>query len=390
MNTITEEMRTELTGRIIPFWRGLRDDEHGGYAGTVSFDLTRHPEADRGCIQNSRILWFFSEAYRTLGDAELLDEADHAFAMLRKMTDEERGGVYWSLHPDGSPADTVKHTYCHAFAVYGLSAYRAASGSGEALERAKDLFRIMETRCRDEDGYLEAFTADWQPAENRQTSGNGVRAVRTMNTLLHVMEAYTALYRVWPDPELRDRLIGILRIWETKVWNPEKRRQEVFFDREYNSLVDLHSYGHDIETSWLTEKTLEVLDDPALTERIRPKLLAMADHTFREAMSDHGFANECCRGIRDEKRCWWVQAEALLGFLNAWEKTGEARYRDAVLTQWRYIRDYVSDPRPGSEWFRYVREDGRPGSDEPIAEPWKCPYHNGRMALEFLKRGSRL
>lgn len=386
MSTIRDEMRKELTERIIPFWHGLRDDVNGGFAGTVDFDLTRHPEADRGCIQNSRILWFFSEAYDFLKDPALLEDADHAFAMLTRMTDGERGGVFWSVHADGSPADTVKHTYCHAFAVYGLSAYRAASGSEEALERAKELFRIMETRCRDEDGYLEAFTADWRPAENRKTSGNGVMAFRTMNTLLHVMEAYTALYRVWPDPGLRMRLMEILTIWETRIWNPGKRRQEVFFDRDYGSLIDLWSYGHDIETSWLTEKTLEALDDPALTERIRPKLLAMADHTIREAMSDHGFANECCRGIRDEKRFWWVQAEALLGFLNAWEKTGEERYREAVRIQWRYIRRFVSDPRPGSEWFRYVHEDGRPGSDEPVAEPWKCPYHNGRMALEFLRR----
>ena len=386
MSTIRDEIAAELTGRIIPFWRGLRDDECGGYAGTVGFDLKRYPEADRGCIQNSRILWFFSEAYRTLGDAELLDEADHAFAMLRRMTDERRGGVYWSVHRDGTPADTVKHTYCHAFAVYGLSAYRAASGSEEALERAKALYRIMETRCRDEGGYLEAFTADWQPESNEKLSENGVMATRTMNTLLHVMEGYTGLYTVWPDPELRDRLVEIMDIFEKKVYNRKLRRQEVFFDHEYRTLIDLHSYGHDIETSWLAEKTLDAINDPALTARIRPLLLEMADHTYHAAFTDHGFANECERGKVSQIRIWWVQAEAFMGFLNAWEKTGEARYKDAVLTQWKYIRAYVDDPRPNSEWFWYVNEDGTPSTDKPIVEPWKCPYHNGRMCMEILAR----
>ncbi len=389
MSAVREEILAMLTGKIIPFWKGLRDDVRGGYTGTVGFDLTRHPEADRGCIQNSRILWFFSEAYRYFGDPSLLDEAEHAFAMLKRMIDREHGGVFWSVHPDGTPADTVKHTYNHAFAIYGLSAYAEASGSEEALRLARELYGIIESRCRDENGYLEAFSPDWNPVPNRQTSGSGVTAERTMNSLLHVMEAYTALYRIWPDPGLRARLTDILGLFETKIYNPEKHRQEVFFDRSYRSLADVTSYGHDIETSWLTEKTLEVLDDPALTARIRPILLDLADNAAREAMSDHGFANECCCGIRDEHRCWWVQAEALMGFLNAWERTGEERWRDAVLTQWRYIRDYVSDPRPGSEWFRFVHEDGRPG-DEPIAEPWKCPFHNGRMALEFLRRDPAL
>ena len=161
----------------------------------------------------------------------------------------------------------------------------------------------------------------------------------------------------------------------------------MFFDHEYHTLIDLHSFGHDIETSWLTEKTLEALDDPALTARIRPPLLEMADHTYDAAFTDHGFANECEKGVVNQRRIWWVQAEALMGFLNAYEKTGEKRYRDAVLSQWAYIRDVMADQRPGSEWFWYVNEDGTPGEDEAIVEPWKCPYHNGRMCMEVLRRG---
>ncbi len=389
MTRFFAEVHQELTRRILPFWSGLRDDVRGGYVGKVDYDLTRHPEADKGCILNSRILWFFSEAYLLLKDEALLGEARHAYEMLKRMTDQQNGGVYWSLHADGTVADATKHTYNQAFAIYALSAYFRAGKNPYALERAKVLFRMIEDKCRDAGGYLEAFTADWRPESNEKLSENGVMATRTMNTLLHVMEGYTGLYQVWSDPELKARLYEILDIWESKIYNKEKRRQEVFFDHEYHSLIDLHSFGHDIETSWLTEKTLEALDDPALTARIRPRLLEMADHTWHAAFTDHGFANECERGVVNQKRIWWVQAEALMGFLNAWEKTGETRYWDAMLSQWNYIRDVMTDKRTNSEWFWYVNEDGTPGSDEPIVEPWKCPYHNGRMCIEVLRRGMK-
>ena len=385
MQTMRREIKNELTGHIIPFWMGLRDDENGGYVGLVDYDLTRHPEAVKGCILNSRILWFFSETYRALGDEKLLREADHAYEMLLKMTDEKNGGVYWALNGDGTVSDGTKHTYNQAFAIYALAAYYRASGREEALKRAESLFDIIESRCRDEGGYLEAFTADWRPESNEKLSENGVMAGRTMNTLLHVMEGYTGLYEAHPTEKVRRQLYFIMDVLEKHIWNPEKRRQEVFFDHEYNTLIDLYSYGHDIETSWLADHTLDVLGDENLTKRIRPILFAMAEHTLEEAFTDHGFSNECEKGKVNQKRIWWVQAEALLGFLNAWKRSGEERFMKAAQTQWRYIRDYVVDKRPGSEWFWYVQENGNPGSDEPIVEPWKCPYHNGRMALKVME-----
>ena len=385
MSQLVSEVRAELTDHIIPFWKGLRDDVRGGYISLVEYDLTRRPEAVKGCILNSRILWFFSEAYLALRDESLLAEAYHTYDMLCRMTDPVNGGVYWSLNADGTVADGTKHTYNQAFAIYALSAYHRASGSAEALERARKLFHTVESRCRDKHGYLEAFTANWQPESNEKLSENGVMASRTMNTLLHVLEGYTGLYKSWPDDEVRKCLYDIFDILEKHIWNPERRRQEVFFDMDYHSLIDLYSYGHDIETSWLADRTLDLLDDPLLTARIRPILLAMADQTSREALTDHGFVNECEKGVVDTKRVWWIQAEALLGYLNAWEHTGEARYREAVLNQWRYIRDVMIDRRPGSEWFGYVKADGTP-IRLPIVEPWKCPYHNGRMALEVIRR----
>ena len=385
MTNLISEIHRELTDHILPFWMSLRDDERGGYIGQVEFDLTRRPEAPKGCILNSRILWFFSEACMTLGDPRLLDEAHHAYDMLCRMIDKEHGGVYWALNADGTVFDGAKHTYNQAFAIYALSAYFRASGKEEALQKAFSLFELVEDRCFDGQGYLEAFTVDWQPAGNEKLGGSGLRAQRTMNTLLHVLEGYTGLFEASRSKKVEEKLRFILRLWAEKFYNPEKRRQEVFFDLDYNSLLDLHSFGHDIETAWLADHTLEVLGDKELAARVRPLLLSLADCTMAAAFTDHGFANEGEGDHVDTTRIWWVQAEALMGFLNAWQKTGEQRYWDAVTTQWEYIKNKLADPRPGSEWYGYLREDGTP-VEHPVVEPWKCPYHNGRMCLEVIRR----
>ena len=385
MREMTQEIRQHLETVILPFWKGLIDEQNGGYAGFVGYDLTPDFGAVKGCVLNSRILWFFSQAAMTLHDDTLLPYARHAYAMLCRMIDVKNGGVYWSMNADGTVCDSTKHTYNQAFAIYALSAYARASGCRGALEQATALFELIEARCTDELGYLEARTADWQPESNEKLSENGVMAEKTMNTLLHVLEGYTELYRAGGDKCVRERLYFILDVLEKHIYNPQRRRQEVFFDREYRTLIDLHSYGHDIETSWLADRTLEVLGDDALTARIRPLLMAMAEETYQKAFTDHGFANECECGRVDTTRVWWVQAEALVGFVNAWQKTGEAKFLDAARSQWRYIRDVIADPREGGEWYWCVREDGTP-YEKPIVEPWKCPYHNGRMAFEVIER----
>ena len=109
----------------------------------MDHDLTRHPEAVKGCILNSRILWFFSEASVFLRDERLLSDAERAYDMLRRMTDEKNGGVYWALRADGSVADGTKHTYNQAFAVYALASYYRASGNAEALARAQALIAAI-------------------------------------------------------------------------------------------------------------------------------------------------------------------------------------------------------------------------------------------------------
>ena len=408
MNDMQQEMREELLTHIVPFWLSLKDEENGGFYGYKGFDLTLDPMAVKGCILNSRILWFFSEVSRLCGRQDCLEAAEHAFRFMQAhFVDSECGGVYWSVRYDGQPEDDSKHTYNQAFAIYGLSAYYRVSKNEEALELALRLFDVIEGRMRDEGGYLEAFDRQFRPVSNEKLSENGVLAERTMNTLLHVMEAYTELYRVSGKPEVKACLEEMLSIMLEKIFIPSKGRLGVFFDHDYNSLIDLYSYGHDIEAAWLTDRAAEVLGDPGWTERVSVMTKVLEDSVYAEAYmagnalensiygeayvagkepataQTHSLPAECENGVVLPTRVWWVQAEAVNGFYKAWQKRPEkTEFLEAARAVWSFIKEYQIDRREGSEWFNELAPDGTPDPAMPIANPWKCPYHNGRMCME--------
>ena len=384
-----EEIKNHLTDCIIPFWKRLRDDEHGGYYGWMDYNLTVDKKAVKGCILNSRITWFFSNAYLLLKDESLLAEAKHGYEFMQKYcVDHEKGGVYWSVAYDGTPEDTTKHTYNQAFSIYALSSYYDASKDQGALDTAMTLFHIIEERCMDEIGYKEAFDREFKEIENDKLSENGVIAQKTMNTLLHVFEAYTELYRVSKNADVKKRLTWILDTIADKIYNPQLHRQEVFFDREMNSILDLHSYGHDIETAWLIRRGTDVLGDKAYEDKMLPIILDLTGQVYKVAFDGNSLANECEKGVVNEGRIWWVQAETVVGFLNGYQLAPEHReYLDAAKSEWKFIKEHVIDKREGSEWYWLVDKSGKPVAGEPIVEPWKCPYHNGRMCFEVIRRG---
>ena len=386
---LIQEVKNHLLDCIIPYWKNLKDEVNGGYFGLVDYNLTVDKTAVKGCIVNSRSLGFFSSAYTLLNDESLLNEAQHAYKFLINYCyDQTNGGVYWSANYDGTVCDSTKHTYNQAFAIYALASYYEASKDEQALKLAFELFDLIETKCTDEVGYLEAFNEKFEPVENDKLSENGIIAEKTMNTLLHVLEAYTELYRVSSRETVKERLKFILNVFETKVYNPELQRQEVFFDKNLNSLIDLHSYGHDIETAWLIDRCWETLKSREWEQRLKPITQALTKKIYECAYREHSLLNECENGIDNTSRIWWVQAEAIVGFMNGYEKDHtKLKYLEAAVDIWGFIKAYVIDPRPNSEWFWEVDEVGVPFSHKPITEPWKCPYHNGRMCFELIRRG---
>lgn len=386
---LVDEVSKHLVNRILPFWKRLHDDTFGGYYGYMDFEGKVDQKAVKGVILNSRILWFFSNTYLLLKGSSLLKEADHAYEFLKKYcVDQKNGGVYWSLRYDGSVEDSTKHTYNQAFAIYALSSYYDASKNEEALKLANDLFEIVETKCRDDYGYKEAQSERFDLISNEKLSENGILADKTMNTLLHVFEGYTELYRVSKQERVKERLIEILTTFSTKVYNPKLRRQEVFFDQQWNSLIDLQSYGHDIESSWLLDAGCKILGEEELSEKIAAITSDLAEAVYERAYEKHSLLNECESGVKNKMRIWWVQAEAVLGFLNQYQKhPSQEKYKEAVLDLWEFIKTKLVDSRSGFEWFWQLDDELNPDPTKPIVEPWKCPYHNGRMCLEIMKRG---
>ena len=402
-----EQALTHLKNIILPYWNKLADYERGGFYGFVSHDLKVNKNAQKGVILHSRILWFYSTVYSLLGGEENKKLADHAYKFLKDFCfDRQNGGLFWMMNADGSCQDSTKNVYNQAFGIYALSAYAKATGNKEALRLAYGLFECIEAYCTDFYGYLEAFSADWKTPVESAICDQGVTADKTMNTLLHLLEAYTALLEADSHPRVAQKLKNILITFNEKLYYDDYERLEVFFDEKMNPLGDIHSFGHDIEASWLLDRACAVLDEhielfskpeipllKALISDTRSYTSALAKRVLETAFVNDSLCNES-RGERsgsakvDKTRVWWVQAEAVVGFYNEYEKHGSSPFKDASKRVFKYIEDYVVDKRPGSEWFGYLKEDGTPVADSPITEPWKCPYHNGRMCLELIRRGA--
>lgn len=387
MNFI-EDVKRELTEHIVPYWQALKDNEYGGFYGYKGFDLKVDKKADKGVILHSRILWFFSSCYEVLGDEKYHDLARHAYKYVKESCiDYELGGVYWTTTYDGKPADDMKHTYNIAFAVYALSAYYNACRDNEALKLAVKLFEDIETKTPDEYGCREAFTRDWQPADNEALSENGLKAEKTMNSVLHLIEAYTELYRADHSERVAQRLKYQLDIVENKIFDYDNNALKVFFDEKFDVIGDIHSYGHDIEASWLIDRAVETLGDDELIKKFNSLDLRLAENIYNIALENGSLNNERDKDEINRTRIWWVQAEAVVGFLNAYAHSNDEKFKTAALNVWDGIKNIVIDKREGGEWFSEVSFEGIPDEKKEMTGPWKCPYHNGRMCLEVIKRG---
>ncbi len=382
---IKEKCLFMLKNQIIPFWNTLIDERCGFY-GRMNQQLELFKDADKGVILNSRILWFYSASYIATKDESLKKYADHAFEFLKNYCiDDEFGGVYWMMDCNGKPLDTMKHTYNQAFAIYALSVYYQAFGDKAAVCVAMNLYKTIEEKAFINGLYEEAFTCEWKKADNDALSENGIVAKKTMNSILHLIEAYTELLRATNDSSVKASLMHLLDIVEKYVYDSDNKALRVFFDDEMNVLGDIHSYGHDIEASWLMDRACEVLNVKEYTDKFKKINLSIAGNILDIAFENGALNNERDGNEISRKRVWWVQAETVVGFVNAYQSSGERRFLDAAEATLEYIEKYVVDERCG-EWFPDVSFENTPFGDFDMVGPWKCPYHNGRMCIEIINR----
>ena len=376
----------EALDQILGYWLKLRDPR-GGFYGEVLSSGKVLRDAPRGVILNARIIWAFAAAGKALHRADYLDAAGWVRDwFLEHFVDPVHGGVYWSVTADGEPLDDKKQLYAQGFAIYGLSELYGASGDEAALLAAIDLFRTVEALFADPEhgGYIEALARDFSPLEDMSLSAHDINADKTMNSHLHLLEAYANLYRVWPDATLRDALVRLLDLICDRVMAADGHLQ-LYFRRDWSVLPGGISYGHDIETSWLLLECAFATRDVDVVTRVRPYAWAMGRAGNEGLLPDGSMRYErLSDGLFDDSRQWWVQAEAVVGNLWLWKYHGDIPAADRALAAWAYIRDHLID-RKGGEWFWAILPDGSHDLAQPKAGFWKCPYHNTRMCLEILK-----
>lgn len=384
-------IETDLRRNILPFWMGRAvNPADGTFFGAVTNTLVPDLSAERGALLTSRILWTYAAAYRQYRDPVYIAMADRAYKdLFAHFHDAENGGFWWSIAADGSILRDRKQIYGQAFAIYALSEYHAATGQREPLDQAIAVFQLMENHGRDSrhGGYLEAFARDWKPIDDMRLSRVDQNDPKSQNTHLHVLEAYTNLLRVWPDAALQQSLTTLLEIMLTRIVDARTGHLGLFFAEDWTLRSNKISYGHNIEASWLFTEATNVLKDTALTERTHSLALKIADVTLAEGIDvDGGVYNEGSpAGLTNTNKEWWPQAEAVVGFLNAYQISGEERFLRAALHAWDFIEQRLIDRKNG-EWLRGVTREGRPLDGELKISFWKCPYHNGRTGLESVRR----
>ena len=434
---------------------GLEDPSGGFYGGTDGFGRILREEP-RGTILNARILWAFSASFRALGNLDYLDVATRAYDwFVSHFIDPEHGGVYWSVSPSGEPLETKKQLYSQGFAIYGLSEYalacadagRASDCSGtcadagrtsdcsgtctdagrreaalRSLREAVSLFECVEAHFADADygGYTEALARDFSPLSDMSLSAHDINADKTMNSHLHLLEAYATLLRALTALQdvsgpyvsaqtidiVRERVEALLEIVTGKVMGPDGHLR-LYFNRDWSVIPGAVSYGHDIETSWLALECAQAVDasrgdvspggglsslaaDPAVS-RVLPAALAMGLAGNEGLAPDGSMYYELLpSGKLDDSRQWWVQAEAVVGNLWLWKHHRLDDGLQNALAAWQFIRSNLVDKTHG-EWFWGLDPAAAPAAGlapdtkSPKAGFWKCPYHNTRMCLEVLE-----
>lgn len=383
------EMEQELKN-ILAYWMSYTiDEKNGGFVGKIDKDGNIDHDAPKGSVLNSRILWTFSAAYHFTQNKKYLQLAERAFHYLTgNFIDKEYGGVYWTVDYKGQPLETKKQIYALSFALYGLSEYYKVTGNEAAKHFAISLYNNIINYSYDKKngGYIEAFSRDWKELKDLRLSEKDANEKKSMNTHLHVLEAFANLYCIWPQQILKQQLIELINIFTDHIISKDTGHLLLFFDDSWNSRSQIISYGHDIEAAWLLQETTELLKNELLLLKIKNRLVTLAKAATEGLDKDGGLWYEFDvkeNHVIKEKHSW-PQAEAMVGFFNAWQITNDESYLNQSLESWDFVKKYILDKNSG-EWYWGVNENYSPMNKEKVGI-WKCPYHNSRACMEIIRR----
>jgi mannobiose 2-epimerase len=380
----------------LPFWSGpALDRKHGGWMGWLANDLKPDRTQPKGLIVHARILWAFSAAYRAKKLPLHQEMAERAFDFLMgKFWDPIHGGAFWRLDDAGRTLEDVKKCYGQAFVIYALAEFHQAFDNEIALSRAKELFELIERHAHDASfgGYLEVRNLDWSEAGgDARLSDKDMNEKKSMNNHLHLLEAYTNLYRIWREPRVAERLRELIDLFPTRILDARTNHLHHFFDEQWKVRSDTYTFGHDVEASWLLCEAAEELGDDTRSKQMGDIARQMAEAAFDEGLGADGALCYEGRGGRiiDPGHECWPQAEAMVGFLNAYQLSSDGKFLAAALRVWNYIENNLVD-RVHGEWFWRIQPDGQPDAKLPKISEWKGPYHVTRACLEIVRRLDQL
>jgi len=382
---IKSELSSELI-RILDYWKNNTVDKvFGGFVGEIDFFNTIIPKASKGIILNTRILWSFSAASNHLKTQAYIEICDAAFTYLKThFKDTTHKGVFWELDFKGQPINKRKQVYAQVFTIYALSEYYLFKKNEDAKSWAIDIFNTIENFAKDTEhhGYFEAFNEDWSPIEDMRLSEKDQNASKTMNTHLHILEAYTTLLKIYDNDSVKHALKALINLFFDKFLNSDYNF-ELFFDDQWNLLSNSISYGHDIEAAWLIIDAARVLRDEALISKSEAIAIKVADKFLDTALNTNGgVVNEKNRktGHVDNDLHWWPQVEALVGLNYVYKLTNDEKYINASKKIWAFTKSHIIDHKNG-EWHFRVDKNNTPYKKEHKVSMWKAPYHNSRACI---------
>ena len=387
-----DEVAADLIDNLLPWWATKTPDYvNGGFYGRIDINDSVYADANKSGVLNSRIMYTFAAAYRVTGDPAYLRIATRAKDYcIEYFIDKEFGAAYSTLDYKGVPINTGKQLYTNAYFIYGFAEYARATGDKEALEAAKAIFELFEKHAFDKEynGYFENFTREWEKVQPR--SGTSIDR-KTQNTSLQILLSYTNLYRAWPEARMAERLKNLIELFLDKIINPDTYHLHYVFDRYWNSTSEIESFGHDIEAAWFLRDAALLLGDPQLLKRVEDVAVKIAEAVSKYIQPDGSliYERDGATGRLNENRSWWTQVEAIVGYFDAYEISGNEKFLEIAINCWHYSRDNYIDKINGG-WFTSVTPDGVIRGDKAASSGGVCPYHNGRMSLEIMERVERI
>ncbi len=401
------ELHRHLTEELIPFWneRAL-DPVHGGYL--VRFDGAGRSLGTPEKYLNTqcRLLWWFSTLARSeFGTADHLALARAGYAFIREhFWDERHGGWFWKVRNDGTVIDAGKVVYGQSFALYALAEFARATGDEAPCRLAEQMFELLQVHGADgrHGGYRENLERDWTPSAPGFYGGDR----KSLDTHMHLLESFTGLLALTGRDDHRRQLLAVAALIRDWMIDPVTGAGRNQFDLAFNPVpalairrtwnaerqgeapavpMDTTSYGHNVELAWLLRRALEVAKEDLTPWQ--PVLRRLADHAVAHGVDrEHGgvYRDGTASGgpLVFEKE-FWQNAEALVGFLDAWELSGEARHADAFLNVWAFARRHFI--APCGEWRVLLERSGQV-IDANVGNDWKVSYHTGRAVLECVQR----